>query len=206
MIYCKYWIDIYGRWVRVVWLCKFWIIINNSMSCAFLLLALVIQRNRNFNRILGCDMSVISAGIMDCGMSCTLCDIQLWNLFYCVPTAKLATDLADWILKPHRFFASGDQTEIWQPVKVDNCGCESLALVMSGIPINWICIFCILRYFSGKREWGMLITLRRSGVAKQYVVQSYFIGNKNQQTFSSGRFGQINCDWINGRWILSLVF
>ena len=159
------------------------------MSCAFLLLALVVQRHCDFNHILGWDigMSVISAGIMDCGMRCTLCDIRLWNLFSCVPTAKLATDLADCILKPSHFFASGDQTEIWQPVKVDNCGCESLALVMSGIPINWICIFFILRYFRQKGEWGMLITLCGSGVAKQYLDQSYFIGNKNQQTLSSGR-------------------
>ena len=47
--------------------------------------------------------------------------------------------------------------------------------------------FFILRYFREKGEWGMLITLCGSGVAKQYLDQSYFIGNKNQQTLSSGR-------------------
>ena len=154
MIYSKYWINVYDRWVGVVWLCKFWIIINNSMSCAFSLLALVVQRHCDFNRILDWDMSVISAGIMDCGIRWTLCDIRLWNLFYCVPNAELATDLADWILKPHRFFANGDQTEIWQPVKVDNCGCESLALAMSGIPIKLDFYFFLFWDIFVERENG----------------------------------------------------
>ena len=43
----------------------------------------------------------------------------------------------------------------------------------------------------------MLITLCGSGVAKQYLDQSYFIGNKNQQTLSSGRQWSCGRQWIN---------
>ena len=138
-----------------MWLCKFWIIINNSVSRAFLLLALVVQRHCNWFQ-----------PHFRLRYECDFCwDYGLWYALHIMWYSALKPFLlcancqvGNWFgrfnFKTTPFFASGDQTEIWQPVKVDNCGCESLALVMSGIPINWICIFFYSEIFSWKGRMG----------------------------------------------------